>query len=131
MTSRLPFKHFIFLALIFISSPSYAENEIQGLILDRTITLSGNSFYKKFSSHWLVANISQPFNLTITEIPSARWGNLISISSQEKVFFRTSLRPGKILKNSIIKEAAASVSQNIFNHLLSKSSSHDMTSSGY
>lgn len=134
MRSHLLIKQFIFLAFTFISAPSFASNEIreiQGLILDRTITLSGNSFYKKFSAHWLVTNFSQPYNLIVTESPSARWGNLISISSRNKVLYKTSMRPGKLFNNSRIKEAASSVSQNMLNHFLSKKSSHDMTSSGY
>jgi curli production assembly/transport component CsgE len=134
MTSALSFKNLALLSIIFIHAPSYASNksnEIQGLILDRTVTLSGHSFYKKFSAHWLAANLSQPSNIVLTETPSARWGNLIVISSQNKILYRTSIRPGKPFNNSIIKEAASTVSQNVFNNLLSKNDSNDMSSSGY
>jgi len=134
MTQHLSFKQFVFLAFAFISNTSFASNrlgEIQGLILDRTITVSGHAFYQRFSAHWLAANMTQPFNLEITEKPSARWGNLIIISSQNQVLYRTSIRPGKQLKQNIIKQAASTVSQNIFNRLIIKSTSQDMAQTGY
>jgi curli production assembly/transport component CsgE len=134
MTRLLPLKQFIFFGFIFINSPSFASNglgDIQGLILDRTITLSGHTFYQRFSAHWLAKNLTQPFNLTIIEKPSARWGNLIIISSQNQVLYRTSIRPGKQLKQNIIKQAASTVSQNIFNRLIVKSTSQDMAQTGY
>lgn len=134
MTKLLSFKYTILLAFAFINSPSVVasgSNEMQGIILDRTITLSGHAFYKSFSAHWLAANLSQPTNLVVREKPSARWGNLIIISSQDQVLYRTSLRPGKQLKQNMIKEAATSVSQNIFNRLLVNHTSPDMAPIGY
>ena len=134
MTKLRPLKYFVFFIFIYISSHTYVfagENEIHGLILDRTITLPGHGFYKKFSAHWLAANLSQAGNIVVIEKPSARWGNLILISSEDQVLYRTSIRPGKQLKINLIKEAVSSVSQKILNHLLAKNSSQDMAEIGY
>ena len=134
MTMHLAVKHILLLVFTIITSPTFASggsHDIQGLILDRTITLDGHSFYKKFSAHWLATNLTQPYNLVVSEKPSARWGSLIIISSQDQVLYRTSLRPGKQLKQNMIKEAATSVSQNIFNRLLVNNTSQDMAPIGY
>jgi len=134
MTKLGILKNFIFFIFVGISSHAYVlagENEIHGLILDRTITLPGHGFYKKFSAHWLAANLSQSGNIVVVEKPSARWGNLILISSKDQVLYRTSIRPGKQLKTNLIKEAVSSVSQKIFNRLLVKRTSQDMSASGY
>lgn len=134
MTGYKILKRLIFLFLIFVTPASltYADDiEINGLILDRTITLSGHDFYKKFSSLWLATNMSQSANLVVTEKPSARWGSLIMISSQQKMLYRTAIRPGKPLKDSDIKYAASTVSQSIFNQLFSKHNSQDMDPVGY
>ena len=134
MRNYFTFKQLLFLLLAFSGSPSLAAagiNEINGLIINRTISLSGHAFYKKFSAHWLVTNLAQPYNLIVSEKPSARWGNLIIISSQHQVLYRTSIRPGKQLKQNTIKEAASTVSQNILNRLLVKNSSQDIAPVGY
>lgn len=134
MTKLLSFKYTILLVFAFMNSPyvvASGSNEMRGIILDRTITLSGHAFYKSFSAHWLAANLSQPTNLVIREKPSARWGNLIIISSQGQVLYRTSIRPGKKLKQKMIMEATSTVSQKIFNRLLANNASQDMAPTGY
>lgn len=134
MVNYFSYRKLAFLVLLIISPSSFAENElneIRGLVLDRTITLSGHAFYKRFSAHWLAANLSQPQNLVITETPSARWGNIVTINSQNTLLFRTSIRPGKQIKKNTINKAAATVSQNIINRLLARNTSQDMAAVGY
>jgi len=117
-----------------MTSPAFASDgrhDSQKQRLERTITLDGHSFYKKFSAHWLATNLTQPFNIVIEEKPSALWGNLVIISSQGKLLFRSSLRPGKPVKQSMITEATSTVSQNIVNYLFAKNSSQDMATVGY
>ncbi|MDH5601000.1 MAG: curli production assembly/transport protein CsgE [Gammaproteobacteria bacterium] len=134
MTMHLPVRHLMLLVFTVFISPTFASGgslDIKGLILDRTITLDGHSFYKKFSAHWLATNLSQPHNLIVTEKPSARWGNLIIISSQGQMLYRTSIRPGKQLKKNKVYEAAITVSQNIVNRLIVKNTSQDIAPTGY
>ena len=125
----------LLLSLLFLANSTTSAanelNDINGLILDRTITRSGHDFYQQFTTLWQAANFSQKTNLVISEKPSARWGSSIVISSLDSVLYRTSIRPGKQLPENLIQQSVAAVSQNILTLLLSRRSSRDMALSGY
>ncbi|WP_349920744.1 curli production assembly/transport protein CsgE [Aeromonas veronii] len=67
--------------------------EIGGLVIDRTFTRFGQSFYRHFSRLREDEDPAGRDNLTIHERPTARWGSLIWITANRKVLFRTSLSP--------------------------------------
>lgn len=121
----------MFLLVNTTTSVANESTEINGLILDRTITQSGHDFYQQFSAHWLAANFSQKTNLVISEKPSARWGSSIVISSLNYVLFRTSIRPGRQLPANLIQQSAATVSKNILTRVLGRRGSRDMALTGY
>ena len=81
------------LLYVFIScSVNANEAELQGFIVDNTITRTGHEFYRKFSEH--LNNTSElDFNLVVKERPSARWGVLVWVEQDNNVLYRQFLQP--------------------------------------
>lgn len=121
--------------LVLLTTTSlYAKNEIEleGLIIDRTMTLKGRQFYQKFSSVWNPSKRINTYNLTIKEIPSAAWGSRITIENQGKALYSIILqRNGRDLKNQV-QLAISVVNKQLFSiDLLNHLDSDDMSANGY
>lgn len=71
------------------------DNEIGGLIIDRTITRLGDDFYFYFAQKVNDRHASLTENLTVKERPTALSGSIISVEHRRKVIYRTALSPGK------------------------------------
>ncbi len=83
-------------------------DEIDGLIIDHTMTRIGSMFYSEFSQQMNDAQENLRENLTITEKTTAKFGTIITVWHLRKVVFRTSLSPK--MKESE-EQAAAAVKQ--------------------
>lgn len=71
------------------------ENEVNGLIIDRTMTRLGDDFYFYFSQLVNERHGSLKENLTVKERPTALSGSIISIFHRGKIMYRTALSPGR------------------------------------
>ncbi|MDC5805097.1 curli production assembly/transport protein CsgE [Vibrio europaeus] len=71
------------------------ENEVNGLIIDRTMTRLGDDFYFYFSQLVNERHGSLKENLTVKERPTALSGSIISIFHRGKIIYRTALSPGR------------------------------------
>lgn len=71
------------------------ENEVDGLIIDRTMTRLGDDFYFFFSQYLNERHGSLKENLTVKERPTALSGSIISVLHRERVIYRTALSPGR------------------------------------
>ncbi|WP_445005236.1 CsgE family curli-type amyloid fiber assembly protein [Halomonas mongoliensis] len=69
------------------------EPGIQGVIVDRTITMTGKTFYRQFSQLSLERAIIGNANLAIHERPSARWGSQIWITQGNRILFEATMPP--------------------------------------
>lgn len=69
------------------------EPGLSGVLVDRTITMIGKTFYRQFSQLSMESGILSNANLSIHERPSARWGSLIWISEGNKIIFEATLSP--------------------------------------
>ncbi|MCX2781226.1 curli production assembly/transport protein CsgE [Microbulbifer thermotolerans] len=69
------------------------EDEISGFNIDRTITRTGHDFVRYMSEYRNLHYPDSTYNLTIHERPSARWGNLIWITYNNKTVFRRFISP--------------------------------------
>lgn len=81
------------------------ENEVDGLIIDRTMTRLGDDFYFFFTQLMNERHGSFKENLTVKERPTALSGSIISISHREKLIYRTALSPGRQHAEDKAKEA--------------------------
>lgn len=71
------------------------ENEVDGLIVDQTMTRLGDDFYFFFTQMMNDRHGSLKENLTVKERPTALSGSIISVFHRQKVIYRTALSPGR------------------------------------
>ena len=112
----------ISVALYTLTGISVAEESeleiINGLILDRAITVQGHEFYKEFSQAFENPIGVAPSTLVIKELPSARWGSLIWVESDSRVLYSIQLRPGRGNIKEEAEKAAIGVTQMLFQFAL-------------
>lgn len=68
-------------------------SELTGVMVDRTITMAGKTFYRAFSQRAMDNLIIGNATITIQERPDARWGSQIAIMEGNRMYFRTQLSP--------------------------------------
>lgn len=90
------------------------EDEISGFNIDRTITRTGHDFVRYMSEYRNLNYPDSQYNLTIQERPSARWGNLIWITYNNKTVFRRFISPS----TNNIQDLAVQASQMIHETVL-------------
>jgi curli production assembly/transport component CsgE len=69
--------------------------EIDGLIIDRTLTRLGKDFYFSFSIKMNSKHNDLDVNLTVKERPTALSGSIIGVYHFDKVIYRGALSPGQ------------------------------------
>lgn len=68
-------------------------SELTGIMIDRTITMAGKTFYRAFSQLAMDNLIIGNATITIKERPDARWGSQVWIMEANRMYFRTQLSP--------------------------------------
>lgn len=81
-------------------------NDIDGLIIDRTMTRFGNNFYTEFSRYINDQHEDLKENLTVKERATASQGSIISVWHAQKLVYRTTLSPGAHQAQEKAKAAA-------------------------
>ncbi|WP_416137180.1 CsgE family curli-type amyloid fiber assembly protein [Halomonas sp. HK25] len=87
-----------------VEEPGQAEEElsrqfrlgepgISGVVVDRTITMAGKTFFRQFSQLSLDNPIIGNANIAIHERPSARWGSQIWITEGNNIIFEATMPP--------------------------------------
>lgn len=92
---------------------SIFEDPLQGVIVNRTITVLGNDFYQYFTSYWNTVNQNSRYSIAIYERPTARWGSEIWIQFRQQRVFHTFLAPARQAAKDVAEAAANIVEQNI------------------
>jgi curli production assembly/transport component CsgE len=80
---------------------------LNGVMIDRTMTMIGKTFYRQFSQQRLDSPALRNTSLSIHERPSARWGSLIWITEGNNVLYEATLPPRL---NDVDMYASAAVS---------------------
>lgn len=78
------------------------ETEVNGLIIDQTRTRIGQDFYREFCTLWGEPKSDFRYNISINEIPDARWGSLIIVTVNGQEAYRNTLRP----RSGLVEEEA-------------------------
>lgn len=68
-------------------------SELTGVMVDRTVTMAGKTFYRAFSRLAMGNPIIGNATITFRERPDARWGSQLWILEGNRVYFRTQLSP--------------------------------------
>ncbi|GAB2508280.1 curli production assembly/transport protein CsgE [Microbulbifer agarilyticus] len=82
------------------------EDEISGFNIDQTITRTGHDFARYMNEYRNLNYPDSDYNLTIQERPSARWGNLIWITYNNKTVFRRFISPSTNNIRQLAEEAS-------------------------
>ena len=69
------------------------SSELTGIMVDRTITMAGKTFYRAFSQQAMDNVIIGNATITIQERPDARWGSQVWVMEGNRMYFRTQLSP--------------------------------------
>ncbi|MEH0667410.1 curli production assembly/transport protein CsgE [Vibrio scophthalmi] len=97
-----------------VSDDGHLENnefyiEVEGLIVDRTMTRLGDDFYFFFTQYMNDRHGSLQENLVVKERPTALSGSIISVVHRDKVIYRTALSPGRKTAQDKAKDALSAV----------------------
>ncbi len=131
MAARQQGIFFSILLVFFTLTPTQAETEISGVVLDRTMTHYGHDFFRKFSLQWLDQQLAAQTALIISETPSARSGHRIRILKAEHVLYQTTLQRGRTISQQSIKQAVATTANKLFRLLTYPQSSADLAHNGF
>ena len=97
-----------------LKEPFNNFSEVNGIIVDRTITRLGDDFYFFFSQSLNESYPDLKENLTVKERPTALSGSIIEVKHSRKTIFRTALSPG----SRQAKEQATDATQVVGNYII-------------
>ena len=94
------------------------SSELTGVMVDRTITMAGKTFYRAFSQQSMDNRIIDDATLIISERPDARWGSQIWIKEGNRIYFRAQLSPKINEADRTAGEAVKVVEEALLRHQL-------------
>lgn len=71
------------------------DDPLAGIVINRTVTVQGQDFYRYFSNRWRELTGASPFTLTVVERPSARWGSEIWVEYRRQRMYHAFLTPAR------------------------------------
>lgn len=92
-----------------------AQETLDGIITNQTITVAGQDFYQAFSAFWHDKPLNDTFAIAIRERPSARRGNRIRIEYADRTVFETVLPPSRSSVQALSESAAQITYDNVMN----------------
>ncbi len=102
-----------------VESDFNGSSELTGVLVDRTLTVIGQNFYRSFSQIAMESPIIHGATLTIHERPDARWGIQLWITEGPRMYFRTQLSPRLGDAEEIARQAVDMVEKAILKQRLS------------
>ncbi|WP_162054345.1 CsgE family curli-type amyloid fiber assembly protein [Pontibacter pamirensis] len=93
---------------------SSADLEIDGLIVDNTITKAGRDFYEVFQRQWEAPPMARNFTIEIEELPARGNITVVSLSVNEDRLFEQPLQP----RYDIIEEVATYMVGVVYEYLV-------------
>ncbi|MBT2771739.1 curli production assembly protein CsgE [Halomonas sp. ISL-60] len=100
-------------------------SELTGIMVDRTITMAGKTFYRAFSQRAMDNLIIGNATITINERPDARWGSQVWVMEGNRMYFRTQLSPKINEADRAAGEAVQTVERALIEQQLSAAVSSD------
>lgn len=109
-----------------LQSRSYPSSELTGVMVDRTITMAGKTFYRAFSQRAMDNIVINGATITIQERPDARWGSQVWVMEGNRVYFRTQLSPRISEADRVAGEAVQIVEKALLERQISAAMSSDI-----
>ncbi|MYL23671.1 CsgE family curli-type amyloid fiber assembly protein [Vreelandella massiliensis] len=101
------------------------SSELTGVMVDRTITMAGKTFYRAFSQRAMDNRVIGNATIIINERPDARWGSQVWIMEGNRMYFRTQLSPKISEADRAAGEAVQIVEEALLRHQLTSAMSPD------
>lgn len=79
---------------------------IQGVVVNQTITVIGQDFYRHFATAWADKEANERYNLTVREQPNARRGSLVWVEYAQKRVFSANLPHSRSQVQPLSEDAA-------------------------
>ena len=79
---------------------------IQGVVINQTITVIGQDFYRYFATAWRDKEANERYNLTVREQPNARRGSLVWVEYAQQKVFTSNLPHSRAQVQPLSEEAA-------------------------
>ncbi|GAB3539619.1 hypothetical protein GCM10027443_36410 [Pontibacter brevis] len=93
---------------------SSADLEIDGLIVDKTISKAGRDFYDVFQRQWEAPPMAKNFTIQIEELPGRGNITIVSLSVNEVKLFEQPLQP----RYDIVEEVATYMVGVVYEYLV-------------
>jgi curli production assembly/transport component CsgE len=84
-----------------------------GVVVNETVTLLGNDFYRAFVAAWRDKPLSERYAITIGERPSVRWGTQVWVEFNRRRVYQSFLPPARARVAGIAEQAAEVAYQNV------------------
>lgn len=106
--------------------------EIDGLIVDETVTKAGRDFYQLFYSQWEAPPNARNFTIRISEKPSIGIATVVLVDINDSRVIETPLQPRYDIIESIAQQAARSIYDYLLNYeqIQQELSGEDLSGSG-
>lgn len=91
----------------------FLEDPLGGIIVNRTVTVQGQDFYRFFSTWWRELDQDGRYTISIHERPSARWGSEVWVQFHRDRVFHMFLPPARSRTREISKTAVEIAFDNI------------------
>jgi len=92
---------------------SLFDDPLSGIVINRTVTVQGQDFYRYFTNRWRELSDSSPFTLTVFERPSARWGSDIWVEFRRQRMYHAFLTPARSGTKKASERAVDLVLENV------------------
>jgi curli production assembly/transport component CsgE len=89
------------------------SDPLGGAVINRTVTVLGNDFYRYFTTYWRQKDVSTHVSISIYERPTARFGSEVWVQYRQQKMFRIFLPPARAATKAISAQAVDIVYQNI------------------
>lgn len=103
-----------------MASIAHRSSDYGGVIVDQTITVIGQEFYKNFAMLWHEKANTERYVLAIRERPSARQGSQIFIEMGQRRIFQAQLPTSRANVQALSEQAANAAYDNVVDADLQK-----------
>ncbi|WP_198399068.1 CsgE family curli-type amyloid fiber assembly protein [Caballeronia hypogeia] len=96
-----------------VESKQPLGDELGGVVTTDTVTLAGQDFYTWFAQAWGTIPLSERYNVSVHERPSARYGSLVWVEYNQRRVFQAFLPIARSNVKPVAEGAAQIAFQNV------------------